>query len=144
MSENISLGYTVSLSLGDNDRSKALKVSRHVERNVGFTLEMVIIKYHQRHKTWTGIHMKDQTLHGRTPGVFSVHLIVVITGLGSVTGLTVGLSSQGTTASVRPSDYNQTNIVTTNRFLSEVGLRAGQETLLADCAIETKHKHNDK
>ena len=67
----ISLGYTVSLSLGDNDRSKALKVSRHVERNVGFTLEMVIIKYHQRHKTWTGIHMKDQTLHGRTPGVFS-------------------------------------------------------------------------
>ena len=68
MSENISLGYTVSLSLDDNDRSKALKVSRHVERNVGFTLEMVIIKYHQRHKTWTG-----QTLHGRTPGVFSVH-----------------------------------------------------------------------
>ena len=41
----ISLGYTVSLSLGDNDRSKALKVWRHVERNVGFTLEMVIIKY---------------------------------------------------------------------------------------------------
>ena len=141
----ISLGFTVSLSLGDNDRSKALKVWRHVERNVGFTLEMVIIKYHQRHKTWTGIHMKDQTLHGRTPGVFSVHLIVVITGLGSVHRSDCSpVSSQGTTASVRPSDYNQTNIVTTNRFLSEVGLSAGQETLLSDCAIETKHKHNDK
>ena len=54
------------------------------------------------------------------------------------------VSSQGTTASVRPSDYNQTNIVTTNRFLSEVGLSAGQETLLSDCAIEMRHKHNDK
>ena len=63
------------------------------------------------------------------PDSWSVHLIVVITGLGSVHRSDCSpVSSQGTTASVRPSDYNQTNIVTTNRFLSEVGFSAGQET----------------